>query len=58
MTVPTSMAEVDLTDLDLCADGFPYELFALHRREEAPVWWHEPTDRRTGIRYLTIEVAP
>ena len=40
---PTSMAEVDLTDLDLFADGFPHELFALHRRE-APVWWHEPTE--------------
>ncbi|MET0158502.1 MAG: cytochrome P450, partial [Acidimicrobiales bacterium] len=37
------MAEVDLTDLDLFADGFPHELFALHRRE-APVWWHEPTE--------------
>ena len=43
MTVPATMAEVDLTDLDLFADGFPHELFALHRRE-APVWWHEPTE--------------
>ncbi len=43
MTAPTSMAEVDLTDLDLFAAGFPHELFALHRRE-APVWWHEPTE--------------
>ncbi len=41
--VPTSMAEVDLTDLDLFADGFPHHLFELHRRE-APVWWHAPTE--------------
>ena len=38
-----TMADVDLTDLDLFADGFPHHLFALHRRE-APVWWHEPTE--------------
>ena len=36
------LSEVDLTDLDLFADGFPHDVFALHRRE-APVWWHEPT---------------
>lgn len=39
---PGSLAEVDLTDLDAFADGFPHEIFALHR-SEAPVWWHEPT---------------
>lgn len=33
---------VDFTDLDNFADGFPHELFALHRRV-APVFWHEPT---------------
>jgi cytochrome P450 len=36
------LADVDLTDLDNFANGFPHDLFALHRRE-APVWWHEPT---------------
>jgi cytochrome P450 len=36
------MRDVDLTDLDNFANGFPHELFARHRRE-APVWWHEPT---------------
>ena len=36
------LAAVDLTDLDNFADGFPHELFALHRRV-APVFWHEPT---------------
>ena len=34
---------IDLTDLDNFADGFPHELFEIHRRE-APVWWHEPTE--------------
>ncbi len=33
----------DLTDLDNFANGFPHELFALHRRQ-APVRWHEPTE--------------
>lgn len=36
------LADVDLTDLDNFAAGFPHHLFALHRRE-APVWWHAPT---------------
>jgi cytochrome P450 len=37
-----TLADVDLTDLDNFASGFPHELFVLHRRE-SPVWWHEPT---------------
>ena len=37
-----SLADVDLTDLDSFADGFPHDFFELHRRE-APVWWHVPT---------------
>ena len=41
------LSEVDLTDLDLFADGFPHDVFALHRRE-APVWWHEPTVHTPG----------
>jgi cytochrome P450 len=32
----------DLTDLDNFANGFPHDLFVVHRRE-APVYWHEPT---------------
>ncbi len=40
--MPASLAEIDLTDLDLFASGFPHALFEIHRRE-APVWWHEPT---------------
>jgi cytochrome P450 len=37
-----SLAEIDFTDLDLFANGFPHALFEIHRRE-APVWWHAPT---------------
>lgn len=37
-----TLAEIDLTDLDNFAHGFPHPLFEVHRRE-APVWWHEPT---------------
>ena len=37
-----TLADHDLTDLDLFAHGFPHDVFALHRRE-APVYWHPPT---------------
>lgn len=37
-----ALADIDLTDLDNFADGFPHALFEIHRRE-APVFWHEPT---------------
>jgi cytochrome P450 len=43
MTQPETLRDIDLTDLDNFANGFPHELFARHRRA-APVWWHEPTD--------------
>lgn len=46
-SVPSSLAGVDLTDLDLFADGFPHEVFAAHRRD-APVWWHAPTRHTPG----------
>ncbi len=36
------LGQVDLTDLDTFARGFPHDIFRLHR-EQAPVWWHEPT---------------
>ena len=36
------MEDVDLTDLDNFASGFPHHLFDRHRRE-APVYWHEPS---------------
>jgi cytochrome P450 len=34
--------DVDLTDLDLFAGGFPDPVFT-RLRAEAPVWWHPPT---------------
>jgi cytochrome P450 len=34
--------EIDLTDLDRFANGFPHDLFTELRRV-APVWWHVPT---------------
>jgi cytochrome P450 len=43
MTLAGALSEVDFTDLDNFANGFPHELFAVHRRE-APVYWHEPTE--------------
>jgi hypothetical protein len=35
--------EIDFTDLDNFADGFPHSLFEVHRRA-APVYWHPPTE--------------
>lgn len=40
--MPADLRQVDLTDLDAFAGGFPHDVFRLHR-EMAPVWWHEPT---------------
>jgi cytochrome P450 len=39
----TSVLEIDFTDLDNFAHGFPHSLFEVHRRE-APVYWHAATD--------------
>jgi cytochrome P450 len=44
MTLAGTLSEIDFTDLDNFASGFPHELFAVHRRD-APVYWHRPTDR-------------
>ena len=38
-----TLTGIDFTDLDNFANGFPHELFAVHRRA-APVYWHEPTE--------------
>ena len=43
MTLAGTLPGIDFTDLDNFANGFPHELFALHR-QDAPVYWHEPTD--------------
>jgi cytochrome P450 len=39
--------DVDLTDLDRFAGGFPHEVFTRLRRE-APVWFHPPTRHTPG----------
>ena len=39
--------DVDLTDLDRFAAGFPHDVFARLRRE-APVWFHPPTRHTPG----------
>ena len=38
-----TLADVDFTDLDNFAGGFPHDLFAIHRRD-APIYWHHPTE--------------
>jgi cytochrome P450 len=43
VTLAGPLSEVDLTDLDNFANGFPHDLFEAHRRE-APVYWHQPTE--------------
>jgi cytochrome P450 len=43
VTLAAALSQVDFTDLDNFANGFPHELFAVHRRE-APVYWHRPTE--------------
>jgi cytochrome P450 len=40
---PAALSQIDFTDLDNFASGFPYSLFEVHRRE-APVYWHESTE--------------
>lgn len=41
------MQDVDLTDLDRFAAGFPHDVFTRLRRE-APVWFHPPTCHTPG----------
>ena len=43
MTSVSALSEIDFTDLDNFASGFPHSLFEVHRRE-APVYWHAPTE--------------
>jgi len=43
VTVAGALAQIDFTDLDNFASGFPHDLFEVHRRE-APVYWHQPTE--------------
>jgi len=39
----SGLLEIDFTDLDNFASGFPHALFEVHRRE-APVYWHAATE--------------
>ena len=41
------MLDIDLTDLDAFAQGFPHQAFATLRRER-PVWFHPPTAHMPG----------
>ncbi len=41
------LPDIDLTDLDRFANGFPHELFTTLRRE-APVWFQPPTAHTPG----------
>jgi len=43
MTLAGALSQIDFTDLDNFANGFPHDLFEVHRRD-APVFWHGPTE--------------
>ncbi len=52
------LKDIDFTDLDNFADGFPHDLFAIHRRE-APVYWHEPTEHTPdGEGFWSVATHP
>ncbi len=52
------MTLADLTDLDNFANGFPHDLFEVHRRE-APVYWHEPTEHTPdGEGFWSVATYP
>lgn len=52
------LRDIDFTDLDNFADGFPNELFAIHRRD-APVYWHEPTENTPdGEGFWSVATYP
>ena len=58
MTRAAALSGIDFTDLDNFANGFPHELFAVHRRE-APVHWHEPTDNTPdGEGFWSVATYP
>lgn len=48
------MSEIDLSDLDTFANGFPHAAFATHRAR-APVWWHAPTKHTPdGVGFWSV----
>jgi cytochrome P450 len=57
------LQDIDLTDLDRFANGFPHDVFTFLRREQA-VWFHPPTEHTPGSegfwvlsRYADIAAA-
>ena len=58
MTLAGTLSEIDFTDLDNFANGFPHELFAVHRRD-APVYWHRPTEHTPdGEGFWSVATYP
>jgi cytochrome P450 len=58
VTLAAALSGIDFTDLDNFANGFPHELFAVHRRE-APVYWHQPTDNTPdGEGFWSVATYP
>jgi cytochrome P450 len=58
VTRAATLSRIDFTDLDNFANGFPHELFAVHRRS-APVYWHEPTDNTPdGEGFWSVATYP
>ncbi|QEN16158.1 cytochrome P450 [Mycolicibacterium sp. ELW1] len=52
------LRDIDFTDLDNFAEGFPHHMFAIHRRE-APVYWHAPTDNTPdGEGFWSVATHP
>ena len=43
------LSDIDLTDMDRFQDAFPHEWFT-YLRQEAPVWFHPPTDTEGNER--------
>ena len=53
-----SLKDIDFTDLDNFAGGFPHHLFEIHRRD-APVYWHEPTENTPdGEGFWSVATHP
>ncbi|KAA0109250.1 cytochrome P450 [Mycolicibacterium sp. P1-5] len=52
------LSDIDFTDLDNFAEGFPHDLFAIHRRD-APVYWHPPTENTPdGEGFWSVATYP
>ena len=55
---PVDPTDLDLSDLDLFAGGFPHEAFSA-LRATAPVWWQEPTAHTPeGVGFWVVSGHP